>query len=35
MSFELGSLEWYLALLILGIAVGFLIALVRKMLSEK
>ena len=35
MRFELGSVEWYLAVLALGIAVGFLIGLARKALSKK
>ena len=35
MSFEVGSFGWYLSVLILGIAVGFLIALVRKWRSGK
>ena len=35
MDFELGSLEWYLAVLALGVAVGFLVALARKALSKK
>ena len=35
MSFEVGSFGWYLGMLVLGIAVGFLIALVRKGRSRK
>ena len=35
MRFEVGSFEWYLSVLIVGLAVGFLIGLIRKWRSRK
>ena len=35
MGFEVGSFAWYLSVLILGMALGFLIAFIRKRRSKK